>query len=208
MSERKPIPATARLAVRRLRRGGAALAAGCALAAAIPLGGCVDVLAPRAPAPEAAATALFVRRPGVSLAGASVAFVSVEGPPAAVSAEFLQSLARAAAAQDIVVVEPRNARYLVRGYLSAYATEDGAAVEFVWDVFNKDRQRAQRVSDILDVRGAGGDPWRIAGETGLGSVAAKSADDLAAFLSNTPEAVEAPAALAAEGKPLSFAPVD
>ncbi len=39
-------------------------------------------------------------------------------------------------------------------------------------------------------------PWALAGEAVLASVAAKSADDLAAFFSNTPEA--APAAAAAE----------
>ena len=130
-----------------------------------------------------------MRRPDVSLAGASVAFVSVDGPPAAISANFSQIMAREAAAHDIVVADAKKARYLVRGYLSAYATTDGAAVEYVWDVFNKDKQRTQRVNDVLEVKGEGADPWRIVGEAALASVAAKSADDLAAFLSNTPEAM-------------------
>ncbi len=52
------------------------------------------------------------------------------------------------------------------------------------------------------------------GEAALTSVAAKSADDLAAFLSNTPEAVAAVPAPAtqpltvSEAKPLSYAPVN
>ena len=103
----------------------------------------------------------------------------------------------------------------MRGYLSAYATEDGAAVEYVWDIFNKDKQRTQRVNDVLEVKGEGADPWRIVSEAALASVAARSADDLAAFLSNTPEAVAAVRAPAAaeplaisEGKPLSYAPVN
>jgi hypothetical protein len=166
------------------------------------LSGCVETVAQLTPAPDAHAQ--FVRRTDVSLAGASVAFVSVDGPPASVSASFSELLAHEAAAHDIVVADPKKARYLVRGYLSAYATEDGAAVEYVWDVFNKDRRRTQRVNDVLDVKGDGADPWRIVGEAALASVAAKSADDLAAFLSNTPEAVAA----AADAKPLSYAPVD
>ena len=152
------------------------------------------------------------RRPDVSLAGAPVAFVSVEGPPATVSASFIQDLKREAAAQEIAVADPKKAHYFVRGYLSAYPTSDGAAIEYVWDVFAKDKERAQRMNDVLVVKGQGGDPWAIAGEAALASVAAKSADDLAAFLSNTPEAnaLAGPTANASAGeaKPLSYARVD
>ncbi|MGA2793098.1 MAG: hypothetical protein ABSE69_06120 [Roseiarcus sp.] len=167
-------------------------------------------------APKSEAHASFVRRTDVSLAGASVAFVSVEGPPAAISANFAKIMTREAMARDIVIADEKKARYLVRGYLSSYATTDGAAVEYVWDVFNKDKQRMQRVNDVLEVKGEGADPWRIVGEAALASVAAKSADDLAAYLSNTPEAVAAaPAPIApaqpvaaSESKPLSYAPVN
>lgn len=157
------------------------------------------------------AHAAFVRRADVSLAGASVAFVSVDGPPAAISKNFAEIMRRQATARDIVVADDKNARYLVRGYLSAYATTDGAALEYVWDVFNKDKQRTQRVNDVLEVKGEGADPWRIVDEAALASVAAKSADDLAAYLSNTPEAVAAapaqPTAIS-DGKPLSYTPVN
>ncbi|HLJ71617.1 MAG TPA: hypothetical protein VKU03_09885 [Roseiarcus sp.] len=156
--------------------------------AAIGLGGCVETTAELAPGADAQHLHL-ARRPGVSLAGATVAFVSVDGPPADVSANFMKELARDAAAQDIVVADAKKARYFVRGYLSAYPTQDGAAVEYVWDIFTKDRARAQRLSDYLVVKGEGSDPWAVAGAGALASVAAKSADDLAAFLSNTPEAV-------------------
>jgi hypothetical protein len=97
-----------------------------------------------------------------------------------------------------VVVEPRKARYLVRGYLSATVTADGATLEYVWDVFGPDKQRAQRLNDVISVKGAGDDPWAIADEAALTSVAAKSADDLAAFLSNTPDAKPIPVARASE----------
>jgi hypothetical protein len=198
-----------------LRGGvGAVLAAWGVSAMAFPLSGCVEMAADLAPKTQAHAQ--FVRRTDVSLAGASVAFVSVEGPPAAISGNFSQILTREAVARDIVIADERKAHYLVRGYLSAYATADGAAIEYVWDVFNNDKQRAQRVNDVLEVKGEGADPWRIVGEAALASVAAKSADDLAAFLSNTPEAVAAVTAPVApgqplavsEGKPLSYAPVN
>jgi hypothetical protein len=197
------------LPAHRGRRAGAALAA---LGAVVLLSGCVETAAELAPKPEAHAQ--FVRRPDVSLAGASVAFVSVDGPPAAISASFSQIMAREAAAHDIVITEAKKARYLVRGYLSATQTTDGAEIDYVWDVFNKDKQRTQRVDDAIAVKGDGADPWRIVGEAALTSVAAKSADDLAAFLSNTPEAVAAVSSSAtqpltvSDAKPLSYAPVN
>jgi hypothetical protein len=202
------------------RRPGAAAACVATLAAlaALALAGCVETTPDVAPGAESEHVHI-VRRPDVSLAGATVAFVSVDGAPAEVSATFMKDLAHEAAAQDIVVADAKKARYFVRGYLSAYETTDGAAVEYVWDVFTKDKARAQRLSDYLVVKGQGADAWSIAGDAALSSVAAKSADDLAAFLSNTPEAVagasvkappNAAAALdSAEAmKPLAYAPVE
>jgi hypothetical protein len=172
-----------------------ALAPACALGVALALGGCVEA------ASDAAAPGLahrqIERREGVSLAGATVAIVSVAGAPDAVAASFSQELARGARAREIVIVEPRKARYLVRGYLSAAATPGGATLEYVWDVFGPDKRRAQRLNDVISVKGEGDDPWAIAGEAALNSVAAKSADDLAAFLSNTPDAKPIAAAVSA-----------
>ncbi len=187
----------------KFRYGRAALARLCVLAASLALCGCLEATADLAPSGEAHRQ--IARREGASLAQASVAIVSLEGAPGGVSASFSQVLAREARARDIVVVDAAKARYLVRGYLSAELTEDGASIEYVWDVFGADKRRAQRLSDVIAVEGSGDDPWAMAGEAALKSVAAKSADDLAAYLSNTPEAVAAapePAAAA----PLSYAP--
>ena len=179
-----------------------ALAPACALGVALALGACVEA------ASDAAAPALahrqIERREGVSLAPATVAIVSVAGAPDAVAASFSQELARDARAREIVLVEPRKARYLVRGYLSATATTGGATLEYVWDVFGPDKRRAQRLNDVISVKGEGDDPWAIAGEAALNSVAAKSADDLAAFLSNTPDAKPIAAAVSA-GDPATTA---
>lgn len=188
-------------------KGRAALARLCLLAAPLALCGCLEVAADLAPSAEAHHQ--IARREGVSLAQASVAIVSIEGAPGAIAASFSQTIVREARTRDIVVVEPAKARYLVRGYLSASLTADGASIEYVWDVFTADKQRAQRLNDVIVVKGSGDDPWALAGEAALKSVAAKSADDLAAFLSNTPEAV-AVASVAPEqaaAAPLSYAPL-
>ena len=182
----------------------AALARLCVLAAPLALCGCVEVAADLAP--NAEAHRQIARREGVSLAQASVAIVSVEGAPAGISASLSQVLEREARARDIVVVDAAKARYLVRGYLSAALTEDGASIEYVWDVFTADKRRAQRLRDVIAVKGSADDPWALAGEAALESVAAESADDLAAYLSNTPEAVAATASAPAAGAPMSYAP--
>jgi hypothetical protein len=187
-----------------------ALPPACGLGVALALGACVEA------ASDAAAPALahrqIERREGVSLAPATVAIVSVAGAPDAVAASFSQELARDARAREIVIVEPRKARYLVRGYLSAAATPGGATLEYVWDVFGPDKRRAQRLNDVISVKGEGDDPWAIAGEAAVDSVAAKSADDLAAFLSNTPDAKPIAAAVgasepAATATAMGYAPV-
>jgi hypothetical protein len=156
------------------------------------LSGCNDVAATP---PNADTRPQFVQRDDANMAGATVAIVSVDGAPADLSASFRQSLDEAAAARRIAVAAPAKARYLVRGYLTASPIEGGAEVDVVWDVFTPDKKRAQRLSDEIAVKGAGDDPWAMIDDAALNSVAAKCADDLAAYLSNTPEAAPASPAL-------------
>jgi hypothetical protein len=188
-------------------KGRGALAGLCLLAAPFALAACVDNAADLTPNPEAHRQ--FVRREGVNIAQASVAIVSVEGAPAPVAANFRRILEREAHARDITIADAAKARYLVRGYLSAELTSDGASIEYVWDVFTADKQRAQRLNDVIAVQGSGEDAWALAGDAALTSVAAKSADDLAAYLSNTPDAVSVAAAAPEEAAaaPLSYAPL-
>ena len=100
-----------------------------------------------------------------------------------------------AGARRIAVATPAKARYLARGYVTASLIEGGAEVDIVWDVFTPDKKRTQRLSDAIAVKGSGDDAWAMIDDAALNSVAAKCADDLAAYLSNTPEAAPASAAL-------------
>ena len=125
----------------------------------------------------------------------TVAIASVDGPPADLSTRFRQSFDAAAAARRIAVAAPAKAHYLVRGYLTASPIEGGAEIDVVWDVFTPNKQRAQRLTDAIAVKGTGDDAWAMIDDAALNSVAAKCADDLAAYLSNTPEAAPASAAL-------------
>jgi hypothetical protein len=170
-----------------------AVAAGLSLLVACAgLSACNDV---GANPPSVDARPEFVLRDDANMANATVAIVSLDGAPADLSARLRASLDEAAAARRIAIVEPAKARYLVRGYLTASLIEGGAEVDVVWDVFTPDKQRAQRLSDAIAVKGSGEDPWAMLDDAALNGVAAKCADDLAAYLSNTPEAAPASAAL-------------
>ena len=140
-------------------------------------------------------SAQFVLRDDANMAAPRSRSRRSTAPPADLSARFRQSLDQAAAARRIALAPPAKARYLVRGYLTASLIEGGAEVDIVWDVFTPDKQRAQRLSDAIAVKGAGDDAWAMIGDAALDSIAAKCADDLAAYLSNTPEAAPASAAL-------------
>ena len=129
------------------------------------------------------------RRPGVESASATVSILSISGAPESLAANLTQSILHEGRAREIAFLDDGKGRYLVRGYLSAEATANGAAFEYVWDVFGPDKRRAARLNDVIAVQGAASDdPWSLASPAVLTSVAARSADDLAAFLSNTPDA--------------------
>jgi hypothetical protein len=162
------------------------------LLACATLSGCNDVAANP---PNADAQAQFVMRDDANMSGATVAIASVDGAPTDLSTRFRQSLDEAAAARRIAVAAPAKAHYLVRGYVTASPIEGGAEVDIVWDVFTPDKKRTQRLSDAIAVKGSGDDAWAMIDDAALNSVAAKCADDLAAYLSNTPEAAPTSAAL-------------
>lgn len=149
------------------------------------------------------------RRPGVTFASATVAVVSIDGAPGDYGSRFTSALESAAKQRDITLTDPKRAKYLVRGYLSASLLTDGAEVEYVWDVFGPDKRREFRLNDVIDVKGKADDPWGLVSDAALDSVATKSADDLAAFLSQTPEAKPAVASgKAAENVALGYAPTE
>ena len=153
------------------------------------LGGCVENAAELSA--STVARTHMAARPGVSPRGAPVAIASIEGAPSAIAQKFVERTQSEAAGLDVVVTDLRTAKYLVRGYLSADPAAQGAVVSYVWDVFDSRRSRVQRVEDAVVVKAAGADPWAGVDDKALGELALKSAADLAAVLSNMPEAIAA-----------------
>ncbi len=170
----------------RRRRDRAHLAAaGMTLAAC--LSGCVDPAA----GPQAGrldVRAAIARGDVHSPKGAAMAFASIDGAPEPIASRLKQDLASEAATREISITAPALARYFVRGYVDAYPTETGTSVHYVWDVFDTTLRRTQRVGDAFELPPSGPDPWSGVNDDVLASIAARSADDLAMFLGNTPEA--------------------
>ena len=183
-----------------------------ASASVLALAGCVEQLgdtrssfAPAASAPVKIAVG--------SLRGANVALASVEGAPAPVVTKFSALFASAAIQQNLDITDVKQANYFVRGYLTAYPVEGGVAIGYVWDVFDSGKHRAQRVTDSITIKSSNPDAWALADEAVLASLADKSVNDLAVFLSDTPEvrfAANTPKPVPG-GKPLTplaYAPVE
>ncbi len=166
--------------------------------ACLALGGCVDNNLAQAPDPSAPAATNMARRAGVSPSGATVALASFSGAPQDLSDRFTTIFASAAQRSEINMTDPDEANYLVRGYLNAYPEGNATAVAFVLDVFDSNKQRTQRIEDEVLVDGQAADPWSLVDDSVLSQVAAKSADDLAAVMTNTPEAIAANAAPSGE----------
>jgi hypothetical protein len=154
-----------------------------------------------------------IRPSGLSPRPAAVALTQIEGAPEAVKASFTQFFGAEAAKRDVALTDSASARYLARGYLSAFPSEGGATITYVWDVYDRTNHRAQRLNDEIAIRGSAADPWTLVDEKAVAILAARSAGDIAAFLSNTPEAMAAaetgsPAAIAQHAQAAAPSPAD
>lgn len=158
------------------------------------LAGCVDTVGSinaAGPAETSTAPTRLAARPGVSPRPATIAFASFDGLPGSLAARFTSALQSQAAARDIVVTDAGSARYVVRGYLGVRPAQTGAEIGYVWDVFDAEHHRAQRMEDRIGLDGVSPDLWNRVDDKVLQALAQRSADDMAAFLTNTPEAIAA-----------------
>lgn len=114
--------------------------------------------------------------------GVPVALESIDGAPAKVQTALIDEMATAATDRKVELVgSSAQARYRVRGYLSAETTEGETTVAYVWDVFDAQKRRAKRLSGSSPVRISSASISSIDKET-LAKLAAASMDEIAGFL--------------------------
>jgi hypothetical protein len=134
---------------------------------------------------------------GVSFAMAggspTVAFESIDGPPPHVFDRMVDVLDSESRLRNLSIVSREgSASYRVRSYLAAQVSR-GRTVAWVWDVYDRDQQRALRLSGEEPAGKAGRDPWAAADDLVLRRIAQAGLSGLSALINGTaPDAPPAP----------------
>ena len=160
------------------------------LAAALLLSGCNQQASPQISA--GSADSAQIAPSGYSPRPATLAVTSVQGAPSPLQNQFMAYFNADAAKQR------RGADRFRRRALSRQGLSLGlsgrwrrAADLCLGHLRPRQSSRAKAGRRDRASRGAADDPWRLVGSQALAALAARSAGDLAAFLSNTPEALAA-----------------
>lgn len=125
--------------------------------------------------------------------GPTVAFESVDGPPPQVFDRLVRALETESAGRSFTVVSREaGAAYRVRSYLSAQVGRGKTTIAWVWDVYDRDQQRALRLSGEEPVgKAAGRDAWTAADDQIMRRIAQAGLSGLSNVISGVP-APEAP----------------
>ena len=165
---------TTRLRTARAHRNAPrGIAAALLLAMACALGGCAG---------GGAASGSFA----MAGSGATVAFESIDGPPPPVFDRMVSVLDSESKLRSLSIVSREGtASYRVRGYLSAQVNRGRTVIAWVWDVYDRDQQRALRLSGQEPAGKAGRDPWTAADDLVLRKIAQAGFSGLSAMINGT-----------------------
>ncbi len=96
--------------------------------------------------------------------GPTVAFESVDGPPPQVFDRLVRALETESASRNMSIVSREaSASYRVRSYYAAQVGRNGStAIAWVWDVYDREQQRALRLSGTEPAGKGGQDAWATA----------------------------------------------
>ncbi|MEH2510632.1 hypothetical protein V1291_001986 [Nitrobacteraceae bacterium AZCC 1564] len=116
--------------------------------------------------------------------GPTVAFESVDGPPPQVFDRLVRALETESAGRSFTVVSREaGATYRVRSYLSAQVERGKTTIAWVWDVYDRDQQRALRLSGEEPAGKAGRDAWSAADDQMMRKIAQAGLGGLSAVMS-------------------------
>ena len=126
--------------------------------------------------------------------GATVAFESIDGPPPQVFERMVSVLDSESKLRNLQIVSREGAAsYRVRSYLAAQVSRGRTTIAWVWDVYDRDQQRALRLSGEEPAGKAGRDAWAAADDLVLRKIAQAGLGGLSGMINGTAPA-EAPAA--------------
>ena len=119
-------------------------------------------------------------------AGPTVAFESIDGPPPQVFDRMVNVLDSESKLRSLSIVSREGAAtYRVRSYLSAQVSRGRATIAWVWDVYDRDQQRALRLSGEEPAGKAGRDPWAAADDLVLRKIAQAGLSGLSGLINGT-----------------------
>lgn len=126
--------------------------------------------------------------------GATVTFESIDGPPPQVFERMVNVLDSESRLRNLSIVSREgSASYRVRSYLAAQVSRGRTTIAWVWDVYDRDQQRALRLSGEEPAGKSGRDAWAAADDLVLRKIAQAGLSGLSGMINGTPPA-EAPLA--------------
>ena len=150
-----------------------AVVAAVLLAVACGLGGCAG---------GGAASGSFAMAGG----GPTVAFESIDGPPPQVFDRMVDVLDSESKLRNLSIVSREGAAsYRVRSYLAAQVSRGRTTIAWVWDVYDRDQQRALRLSGEEPAGKAGRDAWTAADDLVLRKIAQAGLSGLTGMINGT-----------------------
>jgi hypothetical protein len=129
---------------------------------------------------------------GGGTGGTTVAFESIDGPPPQVFDRMVNVLDSESKLRNLSIVSREGAAaYRVRSYLSAQVSRGRTTIAWVWDVYDRDQQRALRLAGEEPAGKAGRDAWGAADDLVLRKIAQAGLSGLSGMINGTAPA-EAP----------------
>src|SRR5271167_2385871 len=121
--------------------------------------------------------------------GQTVAFESIDGPPPQVFDRMVSVLDSESKLRSLSIVSREgSAAYRVRSYLSAQVNHGRTVIAWVWDVYDRDQQRALRLAGEEPAGKAGRDAWAAADDLVLRKIAQAGLSGLSNMISGSPDA--------------------
>ncbi len=127
-------------------------------------------------------------------ASPTVTFESIDGPPPQVFDRMVSVLDSESKLRSLSIVSRQGAAsYRVRSYLSAQVNHGHTLIAWVWDVYDRDQQRALRLSGEEPAGKAGRDAWGAADDMVLRKIAQAGFSGLSAMINGGPADAPSPA---------------
>jgi hypothetical protein len=118
--------------------------------------------------------------------GATIAFESIDGPPPQIFDRMVNVLDSESKLRSLSIVSREApANYRVRSYLAAQVNHGRVVIAWVWDVYDREQQRALRLSGEEAAGKAGRDAWGAADDLVLRKIAQAGLSSLSAMVNST-----------------------